>query len=252
MTEQARALRPRRTRYTGHRKRGGGTDFRVTEPGKPPEALKHRARHSPTGMEWGYAGSGPADLALSLLWDYAGRQAADQHYQQFKHQVIASLDQKTDWEIEAAFIEGWLTGQGGDPEPYREDPDPANMTNDDFYAEILELVRETPAESLLAAPGVYEALAEDLNNEAIRRWQERGGKPPEKKTFKEDLSELVAIENATALHLRAIVTEQETPAHITLRLFGSPGTDGPEALLIAPDDTITVRFPRARLRDLLR
>src|SRR5215469_776339 len=30
-------------------------------------ALTHRPRHSPTGMTWGYAGSGPADLARSIL-----------------------------------------------------------------------------------------------------------------------------------------------------------------------------------------
>jgi hypothetical protein len=29
--------------------------------------LPHIVRHSPTGMTWGYGGSGPADLALSLL-----------------------------------------------------------------------------------------------------------------------------------------------------------------------------------------
>ena len=29
--------------------------------------LPHHAKHSPTGMSWGYHGSGPADLARSLL-----------------------------------------------------------------------------------------------------------------------------------------------------------------------------------------
>ena len=33
-------------------------------------ALKHIVHHSPTGFEYGYAGSGPADLALSILADY--------------------------------------------------------------------------------------------------------------------------------------------------------------------------------------
>ena len=32
--------------------------------------LKHIVRHSPTGMEWGYGGSGPSDTALSILADY--------------------------------------------------------------------------------------------------------------------------------------------------------------------------------------
>ncbi len=29
--------------------------------------LPHVVHHSPTGFEWGYGGSGPADLALSIL-----------------------------------------------------------------------------------------------------------------------------------------------------------------------------------------
>lgn len=32
--------------------------------------LPHIVCHSPTGLEWGYGGSGPADLALSILADH--------------------------------------------------------------------------------------------------------------------------------------------------------------------------------------
>ncbi|MBT9252140.1 MAG: hypothetical protein KM296_00220 [Brockia lithotrophica] len=42
----------------------------VTVNGMP---LHHVERHSPTGFEWGYGGSGPADLALSILHDYLNR-----------------------------------------------------------------------------------------------------------------------------------------------------------------------------------
>jgi hypothetical protein len=34
------------------------------------QALHHVVVHSPTGFEWGYGGSGPADLALSILADH--------------------------------------------------------------------------------------------------------------------------------------------------------------------------------------
>lgn len=34
--------------------------------------LVHFVRHSPSGFEWGYAGSGPADLARSLIIDAIG------------------------------------------------------------------------------------------------------------------------------------------------------------------------------------
>jgi hypothetical protein len=43
------------------------------EHGRPmcniPTPIKH---HSPDGIEWGYGGSGPADLALNLLHEYLG------------------------------------------------------------------------------------------------------------------------------------------------------------------------------------
>lgn len=38
-------------------------------PGVIPQPLLHVVKHSPTGLEWGYAGSGPADLARSILLD---------------------------------------------------------------------------------------------------------------------------------------------------------------------------------------
>jgi hypothetical protein len=36
------------------------------------EPLRHVVKHSPTGFEWGYEGSGPADLARCLLIDVLG------------------------------------------------------------------------------------------------------------------------------------------------------------------------------------
>ena len=35
-----------------------------------PYLLPHVVFHSPTGFSWGYGGSGPADLSLSILADY--------------------------------------------------------------------------------------------------------------------------------------------------------------------------------------
>lgn len=36
--------------------------------------LRHHVRHSPNGFSWGYFGSGPAELARCLLWDYLGHE----------------------------------------------------------------------------------------------------------------------------------------------------------------------------------
>src|SRR5262249_20719564 len=55
--------------------------------------------HSPDGFNWGYAGSGPAQLALALLADALGDdEKAQRHYQDFKFKVIGRLaDDK--WEL---------------------------------------------------------------------------------------------------------------------------------------------------------
>lgn len=48
--------------------------------------------HSPNGFNWGYAGSGPAQLALAILADFLDDDAqAQMLYQAFKWKVIAGL-----------------------------------------------------------------------------------------------------------------------------------------------------------------
>jgi hypothetical protein len=48
--------------------------------------------HSPTGFEWGYGGSGPAQLALALVVDACGEAYAEAPiYQRFKAKVVAAL-----------------------------------------------------------------------------------------------------------------------------------------------------------------
>ena len=70
--------------------------------------LPHIERHSPDGFAWGYGGSGPADLALSILTDAIGRKRADDLYQPFKWKFIASLPIDEPWEINGAAIEAWI------------------------------------------------------------------------------------------------------------------------------------------------
>lgn len=48
--------------------------------------------HSPTGFEWGYGGSGPAQLALAILVDHLSNiDIAQNLYQAFKFKVISAL-----------------------------------------------------------------------------------------------------------------------------------------------------------------
>ncbi|WP_181692660.1 DUF6166 domain-containing protein [Natronomonas sp. LN261] len=49
--------------------------------------------HSPGGFEWGYTGSGPAQLACALLLDYYDdEQFVREHYIEFRNQVVSHLE----------------------------------------------------------------------------------------------------------------------------------------------------------------
>lgn len=48
--------------------------------------------HSPDGFNWGYGGSGPAQLSLALLCDCCGVEMAREYYQDFKFRVISGLE----------------------------------------------------------------------------------------------------------------------------------------------------------------
>jgi len=47
--------------------------------------------HSPTGLSWGYGGSGPADMALNALAVYVGEDEAKKYYQDFKWAFISKM-----------------------------------------------------------------------------------------------------------------------------------------------------------------
>lgn len=91
--------------YTGTRI-DGSTVVRRTDVNEKPRHLNPRydlAKHSPTGFEWGYNGSGPAQLALALVCDATGDvQLACRVYQDFKRKVVGMLGDS--WMLDAAFI----------------------------------------------------------------------------------------------------------------------------------------------------
>ena len=65
--------------------------------------------HSPSGFEWGYGGSGPAQLALALLAHHlADDHAALNCYQNFKFAVIAALPHNC-WELTSRQIDQALS-----------------------------------------------------------------------------------------------------------------------------------------------
>ena len=72
--------------------------------------VAHAERHSPSGIEWGYAGSGPADLARSVLLALADEATAERLYQAFKAGVIARVP----WAggvLRAADVRAWIAAQ---------------------------------------------------------------------------------------------------------------------------------------------
>lgn len=67
--------------------------------------------HSPTGFEWGYSGSGPAQLALAILLDATegDEDFSTRHHQEFKSQFIAGI-QGNSFVLQKALIDGWIAG----------------------------------------------------------------------------------------------------------------------------------------------
>jgi hypothetical protein len=79
------------------RRTASGTAFNI------PHAL---VSHSPTGMEWGYAGSGPSDFALNILYRFTlDKQFSTKWHQEFKREFVAKLPE------EGGVIPGWLVMQ---------------------------------------------------------------------------------------------------------------------------------------------
>jgi hypothetical protein len=91
--------------YTGYRQRnasGHPTAFTVIvhEPGQAarPLDLRHDLRCHSSEFNWGYGGSGPAQLALALAADVLGDdEAAQEIYQRLKFRVVGRLGE-----------DGWL------------------------------------------------------------------------------------------------------------------------------------------------
>lgn len=103
--------------YSGKRKIGefGGLTVLVKEThfkgASCSTELKHIERHSPDGFGWRYTGSGPADLALSILTHFCDKrdllqEVAEKYYQDFKMAFIAPSGEEL--KITCKEIARWL------------------------------------------------------------------------------------------------------------------------------------------------
>ena len=88
--------------YAGRRE---GYAAIVTVDGRRLNPRRDLWNHSPSGFEWGYCGSGPAQLALAILADHCGNdEQALNFYQRFKWAVIAELPHRS-WTLTSEQID---------------------------------------------------------------------------------------------------------------------------------------------------
>lgn len=65
-----------------------------------PEKAQSLYNHSPDGFNWGYSGSGPSQLALSVLFEITDDKVfIIQHYHMFRDKIIAELPQGKDFSV---------------------------------------------------------------------------------------------------------------------------------------------------------
>ena len=85
---------------------GVGGPTRWLDP-RPSQRLRN---HSPDGFEWGYAGSGPAQLALAIVLDVYPEEIAQRFYQDFKEAFIARAD-KAGFTIQEEDVRQFIQGR---------------------------------------------------------------------------------------------------------------------------------------------
>jgi hypothetical protein len=89
--------------YKGIRGADGTARIIVAEPDKPDRLLPPRTdllRRCATGLDWGYAGNGPAQCALALLADaLCDDPRAIRVHRDFHCSVIATLPRHLQWQL---------------------------------------------------------------------------------------------------------------------------------------------------------
>ena len=89
---------------------GGFKVFKDDGPLDPARSLK-AVNHSPDGFNWGYGGSGPAQLALALLLEETDEATALTLYQKFKWDLIAHFPSDHFWVLKSEAIQHWIQKQ---------------------------------------------------------------------------------------------------------------------------------------------
>ena len=103
---------------SGTRERNGNVTIRVDGRRLDPGPSFRIRNHSPTGFEWGYSGSGPAQTSLAVLLDLgvSGEDAA-KHYQDFKSEFIATQPRHV-LHVPISHVWAWAKERGLDIRPW--------------------------------------------------------------------------------------------------------------------------------------
>lgn len=103
--------------YYGKRTQEGGPEQVMVQTESTVQSLRHYEVHSPDGFQWGYGGSGPADLALAILVDHLGEDPTRKQlseglslawplHQDFKWKFVAEFGDS--WALRTQDIDAWL------------------------------------------------------------------------------------------------------------------------------------------------
>jgi len=90
-----------------------GEECTVTVDSEPLDNRYDLLSASPSGPEWGYGGSGPAQLAIAILAHAYDDEFACDHYQQFKREVVSELPEKG-WTLTKRDLDAWAEEVTGD------------------------------------------------------------------------------------------------------------------------------------------
>lgn len=90
----------------------GKSDGLVMVNGKQLKPRLDIFNHSPTGFAWGFAGSGPSQLALAIMVYEFGDNLIEHpaDYQRFKNEVVAQLGKGKEFVLTSDDIADWLSG----------------------------------------------------------------------------------------------------------------------------------------------
>jgi hypothetical protein len=88
--------------------------------------------HSPDGFNWGYGGSGPAQLALAILLEMGVDDAtAVQWHQDFKFAIVASLE--PEFKLPISTVRAWITNQEAEDKAKIDDANREMLGDDADY-----------------------------------------------------------------------------------------------------------------------